>query len=129
MDGDAILYAVWAVLLAGIVISLGLAYRSRRLRTIRARLTGLFNVYFRGDLSPNELSQRTRQIVPPHFMGSPEFYSLAISAFQGAVDAELADQSHSDERQVKLLRLLAALKNQFGLTERFQIEGWRAGRE
>jgi hypothetical protein len=24
---------------------------------------------------------------------------------------------------------LAALKNEFGLTDRYQIEGWRAGRE
>lgn len=129
MDGDAIIYAVWAVLLAGILISLGLTYRSRWLRGRRARLMELFNAYFRDDMPPNELGRHTRQIVTPHFMRSAEFYSLAISAFQGAVDAELADQSHSDERQAKLLRLLAALKNQFGLTERYQIEGWRAGRE
>jgi hypothetical protein len=27
------------------------------------------------------------------------------------------------------LSLLAALKNEFGLPERYRIEGWRAGRE
>jgi len=27
------------------------------------------------------------------------------------------------------LGLLAALKNEFGLTDLYQIEGWRAGRE
>jgi hypothetical protein len=28
-----------------------------------------------------------------------------------------------------LLRLLAALKTEFGLTDRYLIEGWRTGRE
>ncbi len=35
----------------------------------------------------------------------------------------------TEERQKKLLRMLAALKNEFGLTDRYQIEGWRTGRE
>jgi hypothetical protein len=129
MDGDAIIYAVWAVLLAGILVSLGLTYRSHWLRTRRARLMEVFNGYFRGDIPPNELGRRTGQIVTRQFMGSAEFYSLAVTAFQDAIDAGVADQSRSEERQAKLLRLLAALKNQFGLTDRYQIEAWRPGRE
>jgi hypothetical protein len=123
------MYIVWGVLLLGILISIFLSYRSRRLRTKRLQLMDLFNGYFRGDVPANQLGHRTRQIAGRRFIGSAEFYSLAIAAFQGAVDAKLAYQPHSEERQKKLLRLLAGLKNEFGLTDRYQIEGWRAGRE
>jgi hypothetical protein len=80
-------------------------------------------------VAADQLGQRTRRIASRHFMGSAEFYSLAIAAFQGAVDATRAHQPHTEEQQKKLLRLLAALKNEFGLTDRYLIEGWRAGRE
>jgi hypothetical protein len=129
MDGDAIMYIVWGVLLLAILIWLFLAYWSRRLHAKRLLLTDLFNGYFRGDVPVDQLGQRTRQIASRHFMGGAEFYSLAIAAFQRAVDAGPAHQPPSEERQKKLLRLLAALKNEFGLTDRYQIEGWRAGRE
>ena len=129
MDGDIIMYIVWGVALLGILISIFLAYWSRRLRAKRLQLMDLFNGYFRGDVPADQLGQRTRQIASRHFMGGAEFYSLAIAAFQGAVDAKLAHQPHSEERQKKLLRLLAALKNEFGLTDRYLIEGWRTGRE
>ncbi len=129
MHGDTILYTVWGILLLGILIWMLLAYRSRQLRTKRLLLMDLFTGYFRGDVPVGQLGQRTRQIASRHFMGSAEFYSLAIAAFQGAVDATRAHQPHAEELQKKLLRLLAALKNEFGLTDRYQIEGWRAGRE
>lgn len=129
MDGDTILYVVWAVLLLGLLISIFLPYRSRRARAKRLLLADLFNRYFRGDVPIDQLRQRTRQIASEHFTGSTEFYSLAVTAFQSAADAALAHQPHSAERQNKLLRLLAALKNEFGLTDRYLIEGWRTGRE
>ena len=129
MNGDTILYVAWGVVLLGILLWLVVAYWSRRLSAKRLLLADLFNGYFRGDVPADQLGQRTRQIASRHFMGSAEFYSLAIAAFQGAVDATPARQPHSEERQKKLLRLLAALKNEFGLTDRYQIEGWRAGRE
>jgi hypothetical protein len=129
MDGDTIIYVVWGILLAGILISILLAYRSRRLRTKRQLLTDLFTGYFRGEVPADQFGQRTRQIASRRFMGSTEFYALAIAAFQGAVDARLPHQPHSEERQKKLLGLLAALKNEFGLTDRYLIEGWRTGRE
>ena len=52
------------------------------------------------------------------------FPSLAnIAAFQRAVDANFAHESHSKEDERKFLRLMAALKNEFGSTDLYQIEG------
>jgi hypothetical protein len=76
----------------------------------------------------DQLGQCARKIASRHLTGTSEFYSLAIAAFQSAVDAKLA-HLHSEEDERKLLSLLAALKNEFGLTDRYQIEGWRAVRE
>ncbi len=129
MDGDTIMYIVWGVVLLGILISIFIAYWTRRVRAKRLQLLDLFNGYFRGDVPADQLGVRARQIASRHFMGSAEFFSLAVAAFQGAVDASLTHQPHSEERQKKLLRMLAALKNEFGLTDRYQIEGWRTGRE
>jgi hypothetical protein len=129
MDGDTVMYIVWGVVLLGILISIFLAYWSRRLRAKRLQLMDLFNDYFRGNVPADQLGVRARQIASRHFMGSAEFVSLAVAAFQRAVDARLAHQPHSEELQKKLLRMLAALKNEFGLTDRYLIEGWRKGRE
>ena len=129
MDGDTVIYIVWGVVLLGILISIFLAYWNRRLRAKRLQLMDLFNGYFRGDVPADQLGVRARQIASRHFIGSAEFYSLAIAGFQSAVEARLAHQPHSEEGQKKLLKLLAGLKNKFGLTDRYQIEGWRAGRE
>jgi hypothetical protein len=54
---------------------------------------------------------------------------LATAAFHGAVDAKLEHQAHSEEDERKPLGLLAALKKEFGLTDLYQIEAWRPGRE
>jgi len=129
MDGDTIMYIVWGVLLLGILISIVVAYWSRRLRARRLQLMELFNGYFRGDVPVDQLGARAHRIASRRFMGSSEFFSLAVAAFQSTVDAKLANQPHSEERQQKLLRMLAALKNEFGLTDRYLIEGWRTGRE
>jgi len=58
MDGDTIMYFVWGVLLLGVLISIFLPYWSRRLRARRLQLTDLFNGYFRGDVSANQIGQR-----------------------------------------------------------------------
>ena len=129
MNGDTIMYIVWVACLLGVLIAACFAYWRRRLRAKRLLLVDLFNSYFRGDVTADQLGPLTRPIASRHFTGSAEFYSLAIAAFQGAVDAKLAHQPHSEERQKQLLRLLAALKNEFGLTDRYLIEGWRTGRE
>ena len=45
----------------------------------------------------------------------------------------IADSAHAAAHNVldaaKLLGQFAALKTEFGLTDRYRIEGWRAGRE
>jgi hypothetical protein len=89
----------------------------------------LLKRYFQGDMPADQLGERTREITDHHFMQNEELHSLAIAAFQRAVDANLTNQSHSREGERKLLGLLAALKYEFGLTDLYQIEGWRTGRE
>jgi len=129
MDSDTIIWIVWGAVLVGILISIYFTYRRRRLHTKRQLMMELLKGYFQGDMPADQLGQRTREIADHHFMQSAEFYSLAIAVFQGAVDAKLEYQAHSKEDERKLLSLLAALKKEFGLTDLYQIEAWRAGRE
>ena len=72
---------------------------------------------------------RSREIVSAHYTYSDEFYSLVVSAFQTAVDASFARQPHTAQADRKLLSAMAALKQEFGLTDRYQVEAWRPGRE
>jgi hypothetical protein len=129
MDSDTIIGIVRAVLLAAILLFIYLAYRHRRQRAKRVKMMDLLRRYFDGDVPAAQLGPRARGIANRHFMQSQEFYSLAIAAFQGAADARLTPERHSNEDEKELLGRLAALKNEFGLTDRYQIEGWRAGRE
>ncbi|HEY1941269.1 MAG TPA: hypothetical protein VGH40_04025 [Roseiarcus sp.] len=116
-----------AILLA---IFLGIYFTYRRSLTRTKRLlAGLLNRYFDGDLPADQVGQRAGEIASAHFLRSGEFYSLAVAAFQSAADAKLTRRSHSVEDESTLLRLFAALKREFGLTDRYQSEGWRAGRE
>ena len=109
------------------LICLYLAYRHRRLRA--KRLTGdLLNGYFQSAIPPDQLGQRTREIASRQFIASNEFYSLVTTAFHSAA-AKLGEQTHSLQEERILLKLLADLKTEFGLTDRYRIEGWRAGRE
>ena len=129
MDIETFGSIVWTAALVGAVISIYLARRHRRLRIKRLLILELLKDYFQGEISADQLGQRTREITGRGFTQSTEFHSLAVAAFQRAIDAKLADQSHSWEDKRKLLGLFAALKNEFGLTELFQVEAWRAGRE
>ena len=129
MDIETFSSIVWAVALVGAVVSIYLARRHRRLRIKRLLILELLKGYFQGDMPAEQLGQRACEITGRGFMQTTEFYSLAVAAFQRAIDAKLADQSHSREDERKLLGLFAALKNEFGLTDRFQVEAWRAGRE
>ena len=116
--------AIFAVAL----ICLYLVYRHRQLRAIRQ--TGdLLHEYFRSAMPADQVGQRTREIASRHFIASNEFYSLVTAAFQSAAAAKLGQQTHSVEEERTLLKLLADLKTEFGLTDRYRIEGWRAGRE
>jgi hypothetical protein len=129
MDSDTIIGIVRAALLAGILLFIYFAYRHRRLRAKRLMMMDLLKQYFQGDVPADQLGPRSRKIAGRHFLQSSEFYSLAVAAFQGAADAELASERHSKEGERKLMGLLAALKNEFGLPDRYQIEAWRPGRE
>ncbi len=124
---DAII-GIAGVILIAIFLSLYLVYRRRRIRMKRL-MVELLKGYFDGYMPADQVGQRTREIASRHFLRSAEFYSLAIAAFQSAADATLTHQALSKEDESKLLRLLAALKREFGLTDRYQIEGWRPGRE
>ena len=110
------------------VILIWLFYRYRRRRT--ERLTReLLSGYFKSNLPIDQLGRRTREVASQQFIGGAKFYALATSAFQSAADAELRQRGRSVEVENKLLQMLAALKAEFGLTDRYRIEGWRAGRE
>ena len=125
MDRIGIIVIVVAALAAAIV------FLVNRLRRIRARrpMMELLSAYFRGEVSLDQVARRARETAPRHFTGGDEFQSLAVAAFQSAADAKLARQTHSTKDESDLLHLLAALKNEFGLPDRYKVEGWRAGRE
>jgi hypothetical protein len=129
MDSETIIYIAWGALLGGILGSLLFARWRRQLRTERSLTTELLKGYFQGHMPAHQLGQRTREITTLHFLRSATFYSLVISAFQGAVDAEVIGQAHAKEDERKLMSLLAALKKEFGLADLYQIEAWRSGRE
>jgi hypothetical protein len=121
MDIETFSSIVWTAALVGAGISIYLARRHRRLRIERLLILELLKGYFQGDMPADQLGRRTREITGRRFMQSTEFHSLAVAAFQRAIDAKLADQSHSREDDRKLLGLFAALKNEFGLTDFFQV--------
>jgi len=129
MDNDTIIYLVWGACLIGLLLWLCIVYLRRRLRAKRLLLMTLFNGYFQGNVTADQLGRRAREIVSRRFTGSSEFYAIAIAAFQSATDATLTNRPPSVADERKLLSLLAALKTEFGLTDRYQIEAWRAGRE
>ena len=129
MDIETFSSIVWTAALVGAVISIYLAHHHHVLRIKRLLILELLKGYFQGEMRADQLGQRARGIIGRGFMQSTEFHSLAVAAFQRAIDAKPADRSHSREDERKLLRLFAALKNEFGLTELFQVQAWRAGRE
>jgi hypothetical protein len=115
---------------AVLVVALACLYLVYRYRQLRAKrlASELLSGYFRSAMPTDQLGRRTREIASRQFIASKEFHSLAIAAFQSAADTKLGG-THSLEDERILLRLLADLKTEFGLTDRYRIEGWRAGRE
>ena len=102
-------------------------YRHRRSRATSA-VHGLLADYFDEKVGVEELGRKARALVGRSFLGGNESFAETARAFHDAVDRRLPP-NHSLKDEAKLLGLLAALKNEFGLTDRYQIEGWRAGRE
>jgi hypothetical protein len=105
-----------------------LAVRFSRLRAKRA-LSDLLARYFNGDLALDQLARRAQEIASRRFVGSPECQALVQAAFQRSAEAKLAGNARSLEVEKKLLTALAEVKSEFGLPDRFQNEGWKAGRE
>ena len=129
MDSDIFSGIVWAAALIGLLIYFCLSQWRRRQRTKRLLIRELLKSYFQTDMPANELRSRIREIGNYYFTRSTELYALVIAAFQGAVDEKLARQENFKEGERKLLSRLATLKKEFGLTDLYQIEGWRAWRE
>ena len=75
-----------------------------------------------------QLGQRARAIASREFFGGPGYFSLAASAFQPATDVKRSKQANSKEDEDELMRLLADLKREFGVTDRYKLEE-RPGRE
>ena len=125
-----------AALVAAVIVIwfIWLASQRRRNRA-RQEVKGLLGEYFNSDMPADQLGNRSRNIASPHFLFSPEFYSLATAAYQNAFDAKFPKQADFDnadharlEGENKLMRRLAALKKEFGMTDRYRFEG-RPGRE
>jgi hypothetical protein len=129
MKIDTITLIISAALLAGALIALFAGHLRRRHRLERQLIKDLLRSYFKGDVSTDQLGSRTREIVGQHFTRSDEFHSLVVSAFQNAVDASLTRPTFAKQGEKKLLGAMAALKNEFGLTDRYRVEAWRPGRE
>lgn len=117
-----------AALVAALLI---VAYfvRRLRLRQTERRMGELLAGYFNGDLPLDQLAQRARDVASRGFMGSPKCQALVQAAFQRAAEAKLVGKAYSLEVEKKLLTALAAVRSEFGLPERYQSEGWKAGRE
>jgi hypothetical protein len=129
MKADIIPLIISAALLVIALIVVLMGHLRRRHRLDRLLLIDLLKSYFKDDMPANQLGRRTREIVSEHFTYSDEFYSLVVSAFQTAVDATFAQQPHTEQAERKLLSAMAALKREFGLTDRYQVEAWRPWRE
>ena len=129
MKIDTITIIAPGALLALALLVLYAGHLRRRHHVRRLLVMDLLRDYFRGDIPAPQLGQRTREIANRHFTGSDEFYALVVSAFQNAADGALAPQAHPKQSERKLLNAMANVKQEFGLTDRYQVEAWRPGRE
>ena len=124
MDTDLGIFCAACVAVALLIY---LVYQRRRRRALNL-MRSLLQDYFDEKTNVQELGQKARSAVGRDFLGGNESFAESVRAFQNAVDKRLPP-NHSQKDEGELLGLLAALKNEFGLTDRYQIEGWRAGRE
>ena len=129
MKADIIPLITSAALLVIALIVVLMGHLRRRHRLDRLLVIDLLRSYFKDDMPANQLGRRTREIVSEHFTYSDEFYSLVVSAFQRAVNASRMQQTQAKQGQRELLSAMAALKNEFGLPDLYQVEAWRPWRE
>jgi hypothetical protein len=129
MKVDTITIIISGALLAAALIVLYAGHLRRQHHLRRLLVKDLLKSYFNSDMPVAQLGRRTREVASLHFTHSDEFYSLVVSAFQGAIDATLTQQPHTKQGERKLLNAMAAVKTEFGLTDRYQVEAWRPWRE
>jgi hypothetical protein len=118
--------------LVALVIALSLlALLVSRLRARRAsrRLAELLSAYFAGDLPLDQLSGHASEAASRSFLGSADCQAAVQAEFQRAARAKLASDANPLAVEKALLAALAAVKAEFGLPDRYQIEAWRPGRE
>ena len=126
MDRVTVVIIVLAVLAAGSAAVYFLWNRRRRAKRLTMEL---LKGYFQGDIDARQFARHMRESGDYGFTGGAQFYALVTGAFQRAVDAQLAHHSHTKEVESKLLRSLAALKEEFGLPDCYRTEAGRPGRE
>jgi hypothetical protein len=123
--------AAVSVVFGLVVVAAAVAFFAVRFSRLRAKraLSDLLARYFNGDLPLDQLVRRAQEVASRRFTGSPECQALVQAAFQRSAEAKLTDKAHSLEIEKKLLTALADVRSEFGLPERYQSEGWKAGRE
>ena len=126
MNRVTVVIIVLAVLAAGSAAVYFLWNCRRRAKRLTMEL---LKGYFQGDIDARQFARRMRESGDYGFTGGAEFYALVTRAFQRAADAQLARHSHTQEVESKLLRSLAALKEEFGLPDCYRTEAGRPGRE
>jgi|SRR5271157_644138 len=126
MERVTVVIIVLAILAVGGAAIYFLWNRRRRAKRLTMEL---LKGYFQGDIDARQFARHLRESGDYGFTGSAEFYALMTGAFQRAADAQLAHHPHTTEDESKLLRSLAALKEEFGLPDLYRIEAWRPGRE
>ena len=126
MDRVTVVIIVLAVLVVGSAAVYFLWNRRRRAKRLTMEL---LKGYFQGDIDARQFARRMRESGHYGFTGAAEFYALVAGAFHRAADAQLAHHPHTNEGESRLLRSLAALKEEFGLPDCYRIEPWRPGRE
>jgi hypothetical protein len=120
---------VGAAALIAVLLVAAYVIRWLRLRQAKQRMAECLAGYFNGDLPLDQLARRAQEIASRRFTGSPACQALVQAAFQRSAEAKLAGKAHSLEAEKKLLTALADVKSEFGLPDRYQNEGWKAGRE
>jgi hypothetical protein len=128
MDERTVINVGAAALVAALLVA-AYVIRWLRLRQTKQRMRECLAGYFNGDLPLDQLARRAQEIASRRFTGSPECQALVQAAFQRSAQAKLAGQAHSLEIEKQLLTALAEVRSEFGLPERYQNEGWKAGRE
>jgi len=126
MDRVTVVIIVLAVLAVG---GAAVYFRWNRRRRTKRLTMELLKGYFQGDIDARQFARRMHESGDYGFTGGADFYALVTGAFRRAANAQLAQHPYTVEDQNKLLRSLAALREEFGLPDLYRTEAWRPGRE